>query len=115
MFPTQITLRNLRPSTELSVRIRDLCEKLGHLHPRILTCRVAIEQSFIRSRKPVPMPYHVDVLVRLPGRDIAAHPQEDLQLDTAIKKAFVLVRRQLREAMTLEREMAREPRVGRFN
>lgn len=115
MFPTQITLRNLRPSTELSARIRDLCEKLGHLHPRIMTCRVAVEQGFNRSRKPLPIPYFVDVIVRIPGRDIEAHAREDLQLDTAIKKAFVLVRRQLREAMTIERGIGRERRPSRLN
>ena len=43
MFPTQITLRNLRSSPDLGVRIRDLCEKLSHVNPRIVNCRVAIE------------------------------------------------------------------------
>src|ERR1043165_6995344 len=102
MVPTKITLRNLRPSSQLSGRIRDLCEKLGHLHPRILQCRVAIEQTMVRSRKPVPSPYFVDVQVRIPGRDIAVQPQEDMELEAAIKKAFVRVRRQLREAHAIQ-------------
>jgi hypothetical protein len=116
MFPTQITLRNLRPSVELTDRIRDLCEKLGHLHPHILTCRVQIEQMLVRSRRavPPPSPYFVDVLVRLPGRMITAQPQQDLQLDLALRKAFVLVRRQLREACTIDRETMRERPVAKL-
>jgi hypothetical protein len=117
MFPTQITLRNLRPSPELSVRIRDLCEKLGHLHPRILNCRVAIEQPFVRAKRPSrtpppPAPFFVDVQLRLPGCEIALAPQEDAELDAAIRKAFVLVRRQLREVSVTERETARDHRVA---
>ena len=108
MFPTQITLRNLRSSEELSGRVRDLCEKLGHLHPRILNCRVAIELPLARRRAPPP-PYLVDVQVRLPGREIGLEPpQADAELDAALRKAFVLVRRQLREAVTVEREAIRD-------
>ena len=116
MFPTQITLRNLRSSPELSVRIRDLCEKLGHLHPRILNCRVAIEQPLVRTRRAVPSisSYFVDVQVRLPDREIAAQPQQDAELEGAIRKAFVLVRRQLREASVSEREAVCERHVVRI-
>jgi hypothetical protein len=108
MFPTQITLRNMRSSEELSGRVRDLCEKLSHLHPRILNCRVAIELPLVRRRAPPP-PYLVDVQVRLPGREIGLEPpQADAELDAALRKAFVLVRRQLREAVTVEREAIRD-------
>jgi hypothetical protein len=96
MFPTQITLRNLRSSEQLSGRVRDLCEKLGHLHPRILNCRVAIELPLARRRAPPP-PYLVDVQVRLPGREIGLEPQADAELDAA-----------LREAVTVEREAIRD-------
>jgi hypothetical protein len=120
MFPTQITLRNIRPSPELSARIRDLCEKLGHLHPRILNCRVAIEQPVVRLPRRVsrsappapPEPYLVDVQLRLPGREVGTEPQCDAELDAALRKAFAMVRRRLREASLLERESIREQRVA---
>lgn len=104
MFPTQITLRNLRSSQELSGHVRDLCEKLGHLHPRILNCRVAIEQPVVRARVPTPHPYLVDVQVRIPGQELAAGPQQDEVLDAALRKAFILVRRRLREAVMAEQD-----------
>ena len=95
MFPTQITLRNLPPSPALSGRVRELCEKLTHLHPRILNCRVAIEQPRASRRVGV-MPYYVDVQLRLPGREVGVDPQGDADLDAALRKAFLLVRRELR-------------------
>ena len=110
MFPTQILLRNLRSSPELSERIRDLCEKLGHLHPRILNCRVAIEQPLSRSRRPSPY-YYVDIQVRIPGRELIVDPQQDPELAFALRKAFLAIRRQLREAFSLEREQQRGMRT----
>jgi hypothetical protein len=98
VFPTQITLRNLRPSQDLSVRIRDLCEKLTHLNSRILTCRVSVEQPLARPRT-APQ-FLVEVQVRLPGQELGSEPQLDAELDAAIRKAFLLVRRQLRAAST---------------
>ena len=105
MFPTQITLRNLRPSPDLNVRVRDLCEKLGHVHPRILNCRVAIELTHAadgRSRV-VPQPYTVEVRLRIPTTEIVTPYLEDEELDAALKKAFAAIRRQLREAVLVDR------------
>jgi len=91
MFPTQITLRHLRSSPAVSVRVRDLCEKLGHIHPRIQNCRVAIEHA-------PEHPYSVEVRLRLPSSEIVTPPLEDEELDVALRKAFATVRKQLREA-----------------
>jgi len=96
MFPTQITFRNLRSSPDLGVRIRDLCEKLSHVHPRIVNCRVAIDHP-LPQRKAVETPFVVEVRVRLPGVvDICAPPQQSTDIDTGLRKAFAAVRRQLR-------------------
>jgi len=99
MFPTQITLRNLRPSPTLSVRVRELSEKLTHLHPRILNCRVAIEQPRPTRQAPV-TGYFVDVHLRIPSGELGVEPQGDYDLDAALRKAFLLIRRELRAAKT---------------
>jgi hypothetical protein len=100
MFPTQITLRNLRHSTELNTHIRELSEKLSLLHPLIQRCRVEIEQPIGRTRRArqTPQPFSVEVQVRLPGCEIVAHPPQEAALDAALHKAFALARRQLRQA-----------------
>ena len=114
MFPTQIILRNVRPSTELSSHVRDLCDKLSHVHPGILNCRVSIEQALAKSRRrtPHPEPFFVDVQVRVQGQQLNGQSEANLQLETALRKAFVLVRRQLREAHDQMRIRSSE-RAGR--
>ena len=99
MFPTQITLRNLRSSPDLGVRIRDLCEKLSHVNPRIVNCRVAIEHPTpARRMAQEPTPFLIEVRVRLPGVvDVVAPLQQSQDVDAALRKAFAAVRRQLRE------------------
>ena len=114
MFPTQITLRNMRSSPALNGRIRDLCEKLGYLHPRILTCRIAIEQAIVRTKAEDATPYSVHLQIRLPEGDIAAAPQQDAELDTALRKAFVVLRRMLRETIVAEREGLQERHLARL-
>ena len=102
MFPTQITLRNLPPSPALSGRVRELCEKLTHLHPRILNCRVAIEQPR-PTRRAAMTAYYVDVHLRIPSGEVGMEPQADADLDAALRKAFLLIRRELRAAVTAVR------------
>ena len=102
MFPTQINLRNLPPSPALSGRVRELCEKLTHLHPRILNCRVAIEQPR-PTRRAAMTAYYVDVHLRIPSGEVGMEPQADADLDAALRKAFLLIRRELRAAVTAVR------------
>ena len=102
MFPTQITLRNLPPSPALSLRVRELCEKLTHLHPRILNCRVTIEQPRPARRATV-TGYFVDVQLRIPSGDVGVEPQGAPDVNGALKKAFLLIRRELRAAVTATR------------
>ena len=109
MFPTQITLRGLNPDAELSSRVRDLSEKLSLIHPAIQTCRVAIEQAVLKSRgRAEPLgPFTVEMHVRLPGRELDIEPQSDVEPAGALRKAFSLTRRQLRQIAELDREARR--------
>jgi hypothetical protein len=112
MFPTQITLRNLPHSPELSARVRDVCEKLAYLHPGIQRCRVSIEQALVSSRcreHPRGL-FTIEVEVRLPDVQLGRQPQSDPEIEVALRKAFTHVRRQLREAHKLEREALRQAR-----
>jgi len=98
VFPTQITFRNLPPSPALSFRIRELCDKLTRVHPRILNCRVAVEQPRPVGRAPG-MPYYVDVQLRLPECEVGIDRLGDADLDAALRRAFLLLRRELRAQM----------------
>ena len=90
---TQITLRNLQRSTALQRRIRDLRDHLDRYHPRIINCRVTLEES---SPKPHNgRVFTVTVAVRVPGHDFIANHQHDEDIYVALHQAFDAVRRQL--------------------
>ena len=69
MQATQISLRNLRRSTALHGRIRQLRERLEHCHPDIISCRIADD---------MPAGY-----VTLKGKFLPAHRDEILGLVNA--------------------------------
>jgi ribosome-associated translation inhibitor RaiA len=90
---TQITLRNLRRSTALQRRIRDLRDHLDRYHPRIISCRVTLEES-------TPKPhggrvFTVTVAVRVPGHEFISNHQHDEDVYLALHQSFDAVRRQL--------------------
>lgn len=102
---TQITLRNLRRSTALSARIRELSERLGERHPGIINCRVAVAHETARpGRKRA---FEVTVRVRVPGRELVASREHDEDVYVALRDAFEAIRRQLIDAAAAPRDAAR--------
>lgn len=93
MNTTQITLRNIRSSTALQERIREMREHLDRFHPGILGCRVAIEAG--EARKERGRQFTVNVRVRVPGHEIVANHSHDEDVYAALAEAFGAVRRQL--------------------
>jgi ribosome-associated translation inhibitor RaiA len=94
MQSTQITLRNLRRSTALQGRIRQLREHLDRYHPHIIGCRVAIEDA---GRRGESRQIGVHVTVHVPGREIVVTRSHDEDVYLALGDAFEIVRRQLIE------------------
>ncbi|HXZ49469.1 MAG TPA: HPF/RaiA family ribosome-associated protein [Usitatibacter sp.] len=93
MKSTQITLRNVRRSTPLSARIRELAERLEEAHPTIQGCRVLAEQQFTGPNRAGA--FRVTVRVRMPGRElVAAHEHAD-DVFVAVRSAFAAMRREL--------------------
>jgi ribosome-associated translation inhibitor RaiA len=102
---TQITLRNLRRSTALSARIRELADRLEQRYPAILNCRVAVAQD--TARTPMGRMFHVTVRVRLKGRELVASHEHRDDVYVALRDAFEAMRRQLIESAAAPREVAR--------
>lgn len=96
MQSTQITLRNLRRSTALQGRIRQLREHLDRYHPHIIGCRVAIEGA--EGRRGDTQQYGVHVTVHVPGREIVVTRSHDEDVYLALGNAFEVVRRELLES-----------------
>lgn len=92
--PMQIVVRNMPTSEALEARIRDSATKLEQLHPRIMSCRVAVDE--VDKHRTRGRQFRVKVEVRAPGREEAVstqHHHEDVYV--AVRDAFDAVRRQL--------------------
>lgn len=99
----QITMQHVPPSEALEARIRQSAAKLEHVHPRITSCRVAVDEVDKHQRQG--REFRVRVEVRARGREEAVstfHQHEDVYV--ALRDAFRSVGRQLRET-----EPARRP------
>ena len=103
--PLQIAMQNVPRSEALEARIRDGAAKLELFHPRITSCRVAVDQMDKHHRQGGQ--FRVKVEVHAPGREEAVstlHHHEDVYV--ALRDAFDSVRRQLQEEV---REAPGEP------
>jgi ribosome-associated translation inhibitor RaiA len=92
MHGIQITFRNVPHSPELGARVRELAEKLDRLHPRILNCNVVLEAFRAPRRAPT---YGATVRLRMDDREILASEVDEQDVRTALRWAFVSVRREL--------------------
>lgn len=91
-----IALRNMPRSEALEARIRDDFAKLELVHPRLVSCRVEVEQ--LDRHQHQGGQFAVKVEARAPGHEEALsthHHHEDVYV--AVRDAFDSVRRQLEE------------------
>lgn len=99
--PLQIVVRNLPHSESLETRVRENVAKLEEFHPRIVSCRVTIEES--RKHHCQGRRFQVRVDMRVPGKEIAASREHDADVYVALSEAFRAARRQLEDAARIAR------------
>jgi len=96
-IPLQIEMQNVPRSEALETRIRESAARLEHLHARITSCRVAVDETDKHHRHG--RQFRVKVDVRLPGHEEAASTlQHHEDVYVALRDAFDAVRRQLEDA-----------------
>ena len=100
-IPIQITVLNLPHSTALESRALKMMEKLEKFHPRIVSCRVGIEE--LRRHRSRGRLFHVRVDIRIPGKEIVSNHRHDKDPYLALRDAFVSLRRQLEDAARVAR------------
>jgi ribosome-associated translation inhibitor RaiA len=106
--PLQITVLNVPHSAALEARAREMAEKLEKFHPRIVSCRVSIEE--LRRHRSSGRLYHVRVDLRVPGREIVSNHRHDKDPYLALRDSFLSLRRQLEDAARVKRsEVKRHP------
>lgn len=95
-------MQNVPHSDALEARIRESAAKLEQFHPRITSCRVAVDEVDKHHRQG--REFRVRVEVRAPGHEEAVstlHHHEDVYV--ALRDAFDAVRRQLQETQAARR------------
>jgi ribosomal subunit interface protein len=94
--PLQIMLRNMRHSDALEAHIRQKAAKLEEFHPRIISCRVTVEQAGKHHQQG--RDFRVGVDVRLPGRqELVVNRDHDEDPYVALREAFDTMARQIDE------------------
>ena len=99
--PLQITMRGFEHSAALEADIRRHAEKLEQFHPRIVSCRVTVEEAHRHHRQG--RQFNVRIDVRVPGHEIAVNLDRDEDPHVAVRDAFDAARRQLEDALREQR------------
>jgi ribosome-associated translation inhibitor RaiA len=111
-IPLQITVLDMPPSAALEARVRKMVEKLETFHPRIMSCRVGIEE--LRRHRSRGRLYHVRIDLRVPGREIVSNHRHDKDPYLALRDAFLSLSRQLEDISRVKRgEVKRHARADR--
>ena len=93
-IPLQITFRNMPSSAALEAHIRDKVARLGGFHPRIVSCRVAVEELAGRQQKGRQFRIRLDV--RTPGhQELVVNHDHDEDPYVAVREAFDAMVRKL--------------------
>ncbi len=117
-IPVQITLREMAHSEALEKKIRDKAAKLEKFYPRIMSCRVTVDESHKHHQQG--HHFEVKVEVHVPGREVAANLAHHEDVYVALRDAFDAARRQLEDIARLKRgdvkahEIPQHGRVARL-
>jgi len=93
-LPLQIAFRGIPASAALEARIGECVEKLEKVHPRLLSCRVAVESPGHHRSHGRHFAVHVELqALDKPHAINARHEHEDVYV--ALRDAFDAARHQL--------------------
>ena len=99
--PLQIVIRNVAHSEALEARIRESIAKLDGVHPRIVSCRVTVEESHRHRQQGRHFQVRIDA--RVPGKELVASHDHDEDVYVALRDATQAMRRQLEDAVSAAR------------
>ncbi|MCX8005263.1 MAG: HPF/RaiA family ribosome-associated protein [Burkholderiaceae bacterium] len=94
--PLQIAMHGIAHSAALEAEIRERAAKLEAFHPRIISCRVAVEEVGRHHHQGRRFEVHIDV--RVPGREIVVNREQHEDVYVALRNAFDAARRLLEDA-----------------
>jgi len=95
--PLQIAMQGIKRSEALEADIRERVAKLERFHPRMMSCRVAVEET--RKHHQQGRHFTVRIDARVPGKEVAITRDHDEDIQVALRDAFDSARRQLEEVL----------------
>jgi ribosomal subunit interface protein len=99
--PLQITIRDVPRSEALEADIRDRVAKLEEFHPRIVSCRVTVEE--VGRHHHQGKQFRVRIDVRVPGEEVVVNRDHSEDVYVALRDAFDAAKRQLEETVREQR------------
>jgi len=99
--PVQITYRNMDSSAALDEAVRERAAKLEQFYPRIMSCRVVVEQPARHQQRSKEFVVHVDL--KMPGGEINVNRDRHEDVYVALRDAFDAARRQLEDYARTQR------------
>ncbi|MGE3919832.1 MAG: HPF/RaiA family ribosome-associated protein [Gammaproteobacteria bacterium] len=91
--PLQITIRDIDPSENINLHIRERVEKLDELFDKIQRCHVIVELA--QKNQSQGKIYNVRIDLKVPRNELAINRIHDENVYVALHKAFDAARRKL--------------------
>jgi ribosomal subunit interface protein len=99
--PLQITMHGMERSEALDADIRERVAKLEQFHPRMMSCRVLVEET--RKHHQQGRQFTIRVDARVPGKEVVVTRDHHEDIYVALRDAFDSVKRQLEEVVREKR------------
>jgi ribosome-associated translation inhibitor RaiA/cold shock CspA family protein len=100
-LPLQITFRHMERSAALEAAIRERAEKLNEFYPKIMSCRVVVEEIAAHKHQGKLYGLHLDV--KVPGHEFAVTRDRHEDVYVALRDAFDAAKRRLEDELRLQR------------
>lgn len=94
-IPLQVTFQNMPHSAAIEAKISEKAAKLERVYDRIMSCRIAVEESQRRRHQGKLFSVRIDITV--PGKELAVTREENEDPYVAVRDAFNAVSRRLEE------------------
>ena len=112
LLPLQITMRGMRHSDAVETAIRKKAAKLEKFHPKIVSCRVVVEQLARHMRRGRQFVARIDLKVA--RREFAINHDHDKDPLIALRDAFDAARRVLEDHARRLHGNGKKKRAGRM-
>jgi ribosome-associated translation inhibitor RaiA len=100
-IPLQVSFRHMEPSAAFEEAVREKVAKLEAFYPRLMSCRVAIEEEALHHQHG--RLFNVRIDVHVPGHSFAITRDRNEDPYVALRDGFAATRRHIQDTLTIRR------------